>query len=210
MALASQPGGPELRRPAEALPTTVLSSKADSTTKKYLGAFKRWKLWAEARQGVLAFPVQDIHLALYLQHLGESVESRAAAEKAVHALAWLHQMAGLPSVGGAPLMQATLAWFRHRLVQPKVRKEPVTADMLRAMVDSMGQDPSLSDIKLLAICLVAFAGFMRCDELLKLQCSDIAFSHESMTIGITSSKTDQYGEGASLVIARTQGQQHAL
>ena len=83
-----------------------------------------------------------------------------------------------------------------------VCKEPVTADMLRAMVDPMGQDPSLSDIRLLAICLVAFARFMRCDELLKLQCSDIAFSHESMTIGITSSKTDQYREGTSLVIAR--------
>ena len=39
---------------------------------------------------------------------------------------------------------------------------------------------------------MAFAGFMHCDELLKLQCSDIAFGTESMTIKITSSKTDQY------------------
>jgi hypothetical protein len=51
-------------RHAEVLPTTVLSSRADSTTRKYLGAFKRWKLWAEARQGVPVFPVQEIHLAL--------------------------------------------------------------------------------------------------------------------------------------------------
>ena len=51
--------------------------------------------------------------------------------------------------------------------------------------------------------LVAFAGFMHCDELLKLQCSDIAFGTESMTIKITSSKTDQYKEGSSLVVDRT-------
>ena len=194
---------PELQRLAEALPTTVLSSRADSTTKKYLGAFKRWKLWAEARQGVPVFPVQDIHLALYLQHLGESVESRAAAEEAVHALAWLHQVAGLPSVGDSPLVPVTLAGLGRRLARPKVRKEPVTADMLRAMVDSVGQEPSLSDVRLLAVCLVAFAGFMRCDELLKLHCSDVAFGTESMTITIVSSKTDQYREGSSLVIART-------
>eukprot|EP00731_Ephydatia_muelleri_P033190 Em0026g10a len=194
---------PELQRLAEALPTTVLSSTADSTTKKYLGAFKRWKLWAEARQGVPVFPVQDIHLALYLQHLGESVESRAAAEEAVHALAWLHQVAGLPSVGDSPLVRVTLAGLGRRLARPKVRKEPVTADMLRAMVDSVGQEPSLSDVRLLAVCLVAFAGFMRCDELLKLHCSDVAFGTESMTITIVSSKTDQYREGSSLVIART-------
>ena len=44
---------------------------------------------------------------------------------------------------------------------------------------------------------------MHCDELFKLQCSDIAFGTESMTINITSSKTDQYRKGSTLVIART-------
>ena len=33
---------PDLRSLAEALPETVLKSRADSTTKTYLGAFKRW------------------------------------------------------------------------------------------------------------------------------------------------------------------------
>ena len=76
-------------------------------------------------------------------------------------------------------------------------------DLLRAMVDLVGQEPSLSDVRLLVLCLVAFAGFMHCDELFKLQCSDIAFGTESMTINITSSKTDQYRKGSTLVIART-------
>ena len=31
---------------AEALPDTLLKSRADSTSKKYLGAFKQWKWWA--------------------------------------------------------------------------------------------------------------------------------------------------------------------
>eukprot|EP00731_Ephydatia_muelleri_P022389 Em0014g980a len=116
---------------------------------------------------------------------------------------WLHQVDGLPSVGDAPLVQVTLAGLRSELVQPKMCKEPVTADMLRAMVDLVGQKPSLSDVRLLVLCLVAFAGFMHCDELFKLQCSDIAFGTESMTINITSSKTDQYRKGSTLVIART-------
>ena len=42
------------------------------------------------------------------------------------------------------------------MVQPKVCKEPVTADMLRAMVDLVGHEPSLSDGRLLAVSLVAF------------------------------------------------------
>ena len=49
--LLSNLDDPELRRLAKALPATVLKSKADSTIKKYLGAFQMWKTWAEARRG---------------------------------------------------------------------------------------------------------------------------------------------------------------
>ena len=194
---------PELRRLAQSLPATVLRSRADSTSKKYLGAYQRWKTWAEARHEGPAFPVQAVHLALYLQHLSESVQSKAAVEEAVHALSWLHEVAGLESVGSMPIVQATLSGLRRVLAKPKTRKEPITADMLKAMVESVGSDPSLTEVRLLAMCLIAFAGFLRCDELIKLKCSDITTNSESMVINVASSKTDQYREGSSLIVART-------
>ena len=89
---------PELRCLAAALPAVVLRSRADSTTKKYLGAYQRWKIWAEARQGVPSFPVQDIHLVLYMQHLSESTQSKGAVEEIVHAVAWLHEVAGIAGI----------------------------------------------------------------------------------------------------------------
>ena len=184
-------GDPELRRLAAALPATVLRSRADSTTKKYLGAYRRWKIWTDSRQGVPSFPVQDVHLALYLQHLSESVESKAAAEEVVHALSWLPQMAGLNPVGASPLVQVTLAGIKRIVARPKVRKEPVTVEMLQAMVDTAGMEPSLTEVRLLAVCLLAFTGFLHCDELIKLQCSDISFNAEGMRVSIKSSKTDQ-------------------
>ena len=194
---------PELRRLAQSLPATVLKSRADSTTKKYLGAYQRWKTWAEARHEVPAFPVQAVHLALYLQHLSESVQSKAAVEEAVHALSWLHEVAGLEAVGSVPIVQATVNGLRRVLAKPKTRKEPITVDMLKAMVESVGPDPSLTEVRLLAMCLISFAGFLRCDELIKLKCSDITINAESMIINVASSKTDQYREGSSLVVART-------
>ena len=195
--LLSNLDDPELRQLAKALPTTVLKCKVDSTTKKYLGAFQRWKTWAEARQGVPSFPVQDIHLVLYLQHLSESIQSKSAVEEVVHAVSWLHQMAGLSSIARSPIVQATLGSLRQELTKPKKRKEPVTAEMLLAMVEAAGPSPSLTEVRLLAICLVAFAGFLRCEELLKLRCADVTFNTEGMVIHIASSKTDQYREGAS-------------
>ena len=53
------------------------------------------------------------------------------------------------------------------------------------------------------MCLVAYAGFMRYDELVKLKGSDVTFNAKGMVVKIESSKTDQYRKGQSLVIART-------
>ncbi|KAL5497424.1 hypothetical protein EMCRGX_G013893 [Ephydatia muelleri] len=154
---------------------------------------------AKLKKKWASFPVQDIHLVLYLQHLSESIQSKSAVEEVVHAVSRLHQMARLSSIAGSPIVQATLGGLRRELAKPKKRKEPVTAEMLLAMVEAAGPSPSLTEIRLLAICLVAFAGFLRCEELLKLRCADVTFNTEGMVIHIASSKTDQYREG----VART-------
>jgi len=44
--LIDQLEDPELRGLASRLPQTILHSCADSTVKKYLGTFRRWKSWA--------------------------------------------------------------------------------------------------------------------------------------------------------------------
>ena len=76
---------PELKCLAATVPMIVLSSRAKSSTKQYLSDFKRWKSWT-VEHGVAGFPAKEHHLALYLQHLTQSLESKAAAEEAVNAL----------------------------------------------------------------------------------------------------------------------------
>ena len=130
---------------------------------------------------------------------GSAVKSsnRGGVESAVMAAS-----RGWATVSGLSLVQAALAEHRRLrriLAQPKVRKEPVTAEMLKAMVDAAGPEPSLSEIRLLAVCLLVFAGFLRCEELLKLVCADVQFNQEGLVLSIKSSKTDQFREGASLV-----------
>ena len=175
---------PELLHLAAGLPATILRSRADGSTRKYLGAYQRWKRWADARQGVPGFPVQEIHLALYITHLSESTGSKAAIEEAVHALAWMHRVAGLPSVGESPLVQETAQGLRRLLAKPNKHKESITAEMLKSMVESVGLTPSMTEVRLLAVCLLTFAGFMRCDELVKLQCKDIVFNDEGMVVNM--------------------------
>ena len=181
----------------------MLHSRASSTTKKYLNAFCRWKEWAEPRREVSVYPVQEVHFALYLQHLDETVQSKSAVEEAVNAIGWVHQLSGRPSLTESPFVRATLSGLQRKLAKPKIRKEPITTDMLAILVDSLGSAPTLADIRLAAMSLLAFSAFLRYDELAKLRCCDIRFAAQNMSVHITSSKTDQYREGASVLVART-------
>ena len=71
------------------------------------------------------------------------------------------------------------------------------------LVASIADLPSLSEIRLATICLLAFAVFLRFDELEKLRCCDVKFKEGKVEITITSSKTDQFRQGALVPIAET-------
>ena len=49
--------------------------------------------------------------------VSESIQSKSAAEEAVHAVSWLHQMAGLPFIAGSSIVQATLGGLRRQLAK---------------------------------------------------------------------------------------------
>ena len=58
---------------------------------------------------------------------------------------------------------------------------------------------SLYNIRLVVICLLAFAGFLRFDELTKLVRSHAKVENDMLKLFIQSSKTDQYRDGAWIV-----------
>ena len=80
---------PELKSLASKLPNTILHSRADSTVKKYLGAFKRWKKWA-ATHDCDVIPARPHQFVLYLQQLSEVAKSKAAVKEACNATSWMH------------------------------------------------------------------------------------------------------------------------
>ena len=134
---------PDLKRLAETLPETVLQCRATSTTKKYLGAFRRWKQWAIDHH-LNPFPVTEHHLVLYLQHLAEATGSKAAVEEGVYSMTWAHNLASVPSPTENPLVITTLEGLRRMLAKPVSKKEPITAEILKAMVTDASKHPTLA------------------------------------------------------------------
>ena len=149
-------------------------------------------------------PYGEVHLALYLQHLSKSTGSVSTVHEAVNAISWVNQLAGhSPIAGSPPLVSATLAGLKRALAKPKVKKEPITVEMLPALVHSLSVPPSFSELRLAASYLLAFAAFLCYDELAKLRCCDFAVSESRMSIHTSSSKTDQYQQDNSVMVART-------
>ena len=100
-------------------------------------------------------------------------------------------------------MKATLEGLQRSLAKSIVKKEPVSLEMLEAMVGDADNSGSLSDLRLVTACLLSFAGFLRFDELINLRPCDFTFSQEMLKIKIARSKTDQLHQGDEVLVART-------
>ena len=193
---------PDLKGLASRLPATILHSRADSTVKKYLRAYRRWKSWA-TQYNFDSIPAKPHQFVLYLQHLGETSKSKAAVEEATNAMSWVHSCAGLPSISANPFVKATIDGLQRSLAKPTVKKEPVTVEMLEAIVTDAQQSGSLSDLRLATACLLAFASFLRFGELVNLKPTNIQIQGDIMRIHIEHSKTDQLRQGDEVLISRT-------
>ena len=139
------------------VPRTLLQSRTKSTVQKYTRSFDRWKKWAAQYPEISKFPALPAHVALYLQHLLETSEAKTAVDDA---LAWAHELGGLPSPKSHPTVRA-MQESAHRIKgRPKLKKEPASPQLLQKMVRALAQESaSLLDIRTITICLLAFSGF---------------------------------------------------
>jgi len=189
----------ELKGLASRLPNTILHSRADSTVKKYLCAFKRWKAWAVYHH-LIPIPANPYEFVLYLQYLGEEFRSKSAAEEACNAISWVHATSGLAN---HPLVKTTLSGLQRILAKPVMKKEPMAVEMIEAIVLDAEKTGLLSDMQLATACVLGYAGFLRFSELVELTPANFTISNEMMTIRIAHSKTDQLRQGDEVAIART-------
>lgn len=197
---------PYLAELASSLKCTVVSSKAASTTQKYSNGWSRWKVFAHHHE-LQVFPVKYSDLALYIQHLRNSANSIAPIDCAIYSVRWAHTMAGLSSPTDNNFVKTVIEGCRRTLAKPKDPKEPISSEILAQLVtDKGGPSASISDMRLLFVCIVSFAGLLRSAEMLSLKLRDISIYQDHMSIFISKRKNDQFRQGHTVFIARTGNQ----
>ncbi len=185
------------------LPQLLLGSKATSTTKKYHSAWKKWEAWAATKDGVQVFPVIPYQLSLYISHLAE-LGAKSAADIAMASMKFMHSMAGLPSPTDNSMVVLALQGFKRLTASPTVRKEPITPDILSNLIIAHGHlNATLADLRVLFVIFISYAGFLRFNDISNISRSDCTILKDRLNIRLKKSKTDQFREGAEVVIART-------
>ena len=105
----------------------------------------------------------------------------------------------------APCQQLLEAAKRPK--PPIHKKEPVTPDMIKEIIEKHGSSSaSLKDLRLAAICCIGFAGFFRYDELSRMSPTHLEFFPDYLRIFVSKAKNDVYREGNYVYIQRLNNQ----
>ena len=96
------------------------------TSDSLVSNVEQWNRWAEQCTETTAYLVDEVYFALYLQHVGESTQSKSAAEEAVNAISWIQQLADHRPVSASPIV-----YYASRIaMEVGQTKEPITMEML--------------------------------------------------------------------------------
>ena len=148
-------------RLTDSLQSTVLSSKAISTTMVYHRAFRKWKDFAASKLHSCACPASPCHVALYLQHLIDESHSPCVVDSAFYGIKWAHTMAGIPSPTDNPVVEAVRCASKRILGTRVVnRKEPISSSVIHDLIGLADlQNPV--HLRNVTMCVLSFAGFFR-------------------------------------------------
>lgn len=183
----------------------ALASRQDKTVRNYLAAFNKWKLWCSKYDEITHLPAKSHYVALYLLEVSQSSNTHAPVSLAFYAISWAHRSAGLndPTKGDLPKMVKESAC--RKLGQGNNKKEPVSVSLMSKIIHKYSTVHSdLMDLRIAAMCVLGFSGFLRFDELSKLRFCDVLFAKSYMKVFIEQSKTDVYRVGEWVYIASLQ------
>lgn len=187
------------------IPELLQASRATNTCRSYERGFMRWRKWASSHSlgpGDI-FPARILHVAIYLSSIIQTANSSSPVINAFYSLKWMHDIYGLRSPTDSKLIQNILEAGKRKLSKSVVKKEPITVSLLKSMYDSLYCERNVKSQRTICACLLAYAGFLRSAELLLIKRSDICFESTYISLFVENSKTDQYRDGAWILIART-------
>jgi hypothetical protein len=127
--------GQERDEVANKMTNFLMQSKADSTVKKYGGAFSHFQTFCDSN-GFSSNPARSIHVAMYLTGLIDQGKSDHVVSSAVYAIKWVHNINDLPDPTESNIVKSLMEAAKRLNSKPVQKKDTVTSEMLQILCAS--------------------------------------------------------------------------
>ena len=139
---------------------------------------KKFLDWCKSKQISFELPFPLSVVSLYLFEVQQSCSSSSSVILTHTALKWLHSF--VPSLDCNPLdsdfCRNIIESAKRQRSQPIMKKKPITTEIIRNILDVHNkEDSNLKDLRIAALCSLAFAGFLRYDDLCNIAPSILSF-----------------------------------
>jgi site-specific recombinase XerD len=197
----SEPRHPPLAAPlADELDLALQFARAEkspATRRAYRSDFDSFRKWCAARK-LNALPATPFTLATFLATEARRGIRPSTLERRSSGIRYAHILAGHEPPGQSEAVKATMRGIRRAIGTAANRKEPITAERIRAMVKLAPQN--LIGLRDRAVLLLGFAGAFRRSELVGLDVGDLNWTKAGLRVRIRQSKTDQEQHGQIIAI----------
>ncbi|CAG2214890.1 unnamed protein product [Mytilus edulis] len=184
---------PDLKALTVSLCSVVTASKSENTLKKYKGYFKRFKYWC-LKYNLPFLPTTVCTVAIYLNYLIQSGVSTAVLNAAYYSIKWEHDLNLYDSILNDKLLDMVLEGGIRLLSKPLKRKEPITPTILKSIIAKFDKNDNLPGLRICAMMLIGFSGFLRYDELAHIRSSDLTFNDSHLQINIQKKFLPLFGD----------------
>jgi len=179
------------------------NSIAKNTWRSYVSDWASWLAFCN-RHRIDPLPADPANVRRYLTQLGGVGGRKGAklkpksAQRHLAAIAAAHRAAGLVFDAQHPIIKRTMDGILRTYGARAEGARALRAPDIAAISKTFSLDPR--SVRDKAILLLGFAGGFRRSEIVALNVSDLAFEEGVLRVTVRRSKTDQKGEGRTVVI----------
>lgn len=179
----------------------LLQSRADNTVKKYHSSFALFEKYC-VQNNVFSKPAPPITVAMYFTRLLDEGKSDNVVSSAFYAIKWVHNINGFTDPTENSIVKQLLESAKRISSKPVQKKDVLTPDMFQNLCSRYKDCTDIIDLRDISMIMLAYAGFMRINEVCNLHCNDVQFKPDYLLLTVKNSKTDVYRKGSEIVIAK--------
>ena len=164
-------------------------SKADNTVKKYNQAFVQFEKYCISNS-LTAKPSLPIFVAMYITSLLDQRKSGNVITSAVYGIKWAHKLNDLEDPTDSDIVKLLMETAKRIRSRPRQKKDAISIEMLQNLCSSYVDCTDVVHLRDLCMITLAYAGFLRFDEVSNLHCNDVKFNSDHLVLNIRRSKAD--------------------